>query len=108
MQSSRKLSNVSRILLYTPHTGTAGGSPAHEHRRCESCTRASRSCAGEPPAVRVKWLYLLRESTASSQCLHSLPCFGRVVCTNMAIPESEWKFVGRPHNVVEVFRSTKW
>src|SRR5687768_11204274 len=34
-------------------TGTAGGSPAHEHRRCESVTRASRSCAGEPPAVPV-------------------------------------------------------
>src|SRR5687768_9342108 len=34
-------------------TGTAGGAPAHEHRRCAPVTRALRSCAGEPPAVPV-------------------------------------------------------
>src|SRR5688500_80166 len=40
-------------------TGTAGGSPAHWDRRCESVTRASRSCAGEPPAVPGYWFQLL-------------------------------------------------
>src|SRR5688572_3375634 len=73
-------------------TGSAGGSPAHEPRRCESVTRASRSCAGEPPAFPVKADHNSREMIL---CIarRELDADGRAKVRRLARQEINWDYL---------------